>query len=70
MTPAEARAEVFLTAFKSLNHNDQETFFSKLFKNTRLREDIIDLAIAEDKKYERTKSFSGVVAEIKEKRRK
>jgi len=65
MTPAEARAEVFLSAFFTLPHADQETFLSKLLKNKRLREDLIDLAIAEKRKTEKTKPFRRVVEGLK-----
>jgi len=67
MTPTEARAEVFLTAFFTLPHADQETFLSKLMKNKKLREDIIDLAIAEKRKSEKSRPFSKVVEELKSK---
>lgn len=68
MTPTEAKAEVFLTAFFSLPHLDQETFIAKLLKHKDLREDLIDLAIAENRKKEKSRLFSKVVAEIKSNR--
>ena len=67
MTPAEATAEVFLTAFLSLPHQEQDVFLVKILKNKRLREDVIDLAIAEERSHEKTKSFEKVVAEIRKK---
>ncbi len=70
MTPAEATAEVFLTAFSTLRHDEQESFLAKLIKNRRIREDIIDLAIAENRKTESIKPFSSIVLEIKNKRNK
>ncbi|NQU17938.1 MAG: hypothetical protein HQ564_07705 [Candidatus Saganbacteria bacterium] len=68
MTPAEATAEVFLTAFLSLHHQEQDTFLAKLLKNKRLREDVIDLAIAEERSHEKTKPFEKVVADIRKSR--
>jgi len=68
MTPGEATVEVFLTAFLSLPHNEQDTFLAKLFKNKRLREDVIDLAIAEERRHEKAKPFERIVAEIRKNR--
>ena len=65
MTPTEATAEVFLTAFQSLPHREQDTFLMKLLKNKRLREDLIDLAIAEERSHEKTRPFEKVVADIR-----
>jgi hypothetical protein len=65
MTPAEATAEVFLTAFLSLPHQEQDTFLAKLLKNKRLREDVIDLAISEKRRHEKTRPFEKVVASIR-----
>ena len=70
MTPTEASAEVFLTAFSALPHMAQETFLAKLLKDKRLREDLIDLAIAEKRKSEKSRPFHKVVEEIKAKRAK
>ena len=70
MTPTEARAQVFLTAFLTLPHTEQETFFLKVLKNPRFREDLIDLAIAESHKHEKVRPFSRVVEEIRTKRGK
>ena len=68
MTPAEATAEVFLTAFLSLPHEEQDSFLAKLLKKKRLREDVIDLAIAEERNREKTSPFEKVVADIRKSR--
>jgi len=65
MTPTKAMAEVFSEAFKALPPVEQKIFFMKLLKNVRWREDIIDLAIAENRKRERTRPFHNVLAEIR-----
>ena len=67
MTPAEARAQVFLTAFLTLPHTEQETFLSQLLKDKNIREDLIDLATAEKRKGEKSRSFFKAVEEIKAK---
>ncbi|OGC04015.1 hypothetical protein A2276_05300 [candidate division WOR-1 bacterium RIFOXYA12_FULL_43_27] len=68
MTPAEATAEVFLTAFLNLRNREQDTFLAKLLKNKRLREDVIDLAIAEERNSEKTRPFEAVVSELRKSR--
>lgn len=42
-----ATAEVFLTAFRTLTRKEQDIFLSTILKDKRLREDLIDIAIAE-----------------------
>ena len=68
MTPAEAMVEVFLSAFSNLPHTEQESFLSKLLKNKHIQEDLIDLAIAERNKHEKTRAFKPLALEIKAKR--
>lgn len=68
MTPSEATAEVFLTAFLSLPHQEQDFFLVKLLKNKRFREDALDFAIAEERSHEKTKPFRKIVAEIRKSR--
>lgn len=68
MTPAKAMTEVFVTAFKALQHSEQESFLAKLIKDRHFREDLIDLAIAETGKHEKTRPFHKVIAEIKAER--
>ena len=70
MTPSEAKAEVFLTALLSLPHKEQDSFLVKMLKNQRLRKDVIDLAIAEERKHEKTRSFEKVVVEIRKERKR
>ncbi|MCX5695957.1 MAG: hypothetical protein NTW18_04795 [Candidatus Omnitrophica bacterium] len=47
MTAVQAKAEVFLTAFGALPRAEQNAVLFGLIHNARLREDIIDLTIAE-----------------------
>jgi hypothetical protein len=42
-------AEVFLTAFRTLPKKEQDVFFVKMLKDRRLREDLMDIAIAESR---------------------
>lgn len=52
-----ATAEVFLTAFKTLPKMEQDIFFAKLMKEKRLREDLIDIAIAESRTKDKGRPF-------------
>ncbi len=52
-----ATAEVFLTAFKSLTRREQDIFLSEVLKDKRLREDLIDIAIAESRAKDKSRPF-------------
>ena len=53
-----ATAEVFLTAFRTLSRKEQDIFFSELIKDKSLREDLIDIAIAESRVKDKSRLFS------------
>lgn len=50
-------AEVFLTAFKTLPRKEQDIFLSEVLKDKKLREDLIDIAIAESRAKDKSRSF-------------
>jgi hypothetical protein len=52
-----ATAEVFLTAFKTLTKKEQDLFLSEVMKDRKLREDLIDIAIAESRAKDKGRSF-------------
>ena len=52
-------AEVFLAAFKTLTKKEQDIFLSEVLKDKKLREDMIDIAIAEDRSRDKSRSFRG-----------
>lgn len=52
-----ATAEIFLTAFKTLTKKEQDIFLSEVMKDKKLREDVIDIAIAESRSRDRSRSF-------------
>ncbi|HWR58524.1 MAG TPA: hypothetical protein VN328_06520 [Thermodesulfovibrionales bacterium] len=52
-----ATAEVFLTAFKTLTKKEQDMFLSEVMKDKKLREDLIDIAIAESRAKDKGRSF-------------
>jgi hypothetical protein len=47
MKTNQATAAVFFTAFKALQHSEQEAFIEKVVGDARLREDLMDLALLE-----------------------
>lgn len=52
MTQAQAVAEVFLTAFHALPKVQQNRIIAVMVRDPHLREDLIDLAIAETRSKE------------------
>jgi hypothetical protein len=50
-------AEVFLTAFRTLPKKEQDAFFVQMLKDRGLREDLIDIAIAEGRCRDKTRPF-------------
>jgi hypothetical protein len=50
-------AEVFWTAFRALPRKEQDVFLSKMLKDRRLREDLLDLAIAEKRSGDKARPF-------------
>jgi hypothetical protein len=54
-------AEVFLTAFRTLPKREQDVFLGEMLKDRRLREDLIDIALAEERSGEWAKPFRAVL---------
>jgi hypothetical protein len=54
----QATAEVFFTAFKTLNSEEKDAFLEKVINDPALREDLIDIALIERAKKVRGKSVS------------
>ena len=52
-----ATAEVFLTAFKTLPQKEKDIFLSEVLKDRKLREDLIDIAIAGSRTKDKSRSF-------------
>ena len=63
MKTKSASAEVFLTAFKTLPKKEQNVFLSEMLKDKQLREDLIDIAIAESRVKSRGRRFSSFLKE-------
>ena len=63
MKTKSASAEVFLTAFKTLPKKEQNVFLSEMLKDKRLREDFIDIAVAESRVKNKSRRFSSFLKE-------
>ncbi len=52
MTRTEATGEVFWTAFKGLGQREQRAIIGRLLQDDRLRRDLLDLAVIEERRGE------------------
>ena len=59
----QATAVVFWTAFESLPHTTRESFLARLLENRKLRCDLLDLAVVENRCHEKTRLFSEYLKE-------
>jgi hypothetical protein len=57
MSAKGATAEVFLAAFKSMARKEQDIFLTNILKDKRVREDLIDIAIAESRAKDKSRPF-------------
>ena len=62
MTSAQARAEVFWTAFRTMTKEERRAFLERLVGDRRLREDLLDAALIEERKHEPTRPLEQVLA--------
>ncbi|MCK4910719.1 MAG: hypothetical protein KAR83_03705 [Thermodesulfovibrionales bacterium] len=62
MSTKGATAEVFLEAFKAMPKKEQDIFLAEMLKDKRMREDLIDLSIAEDRAKSKSRSFKEFIA--------
>ena len=65
MTTAEATAEVFWTAFKTLRKAEREAVIQRLLSDTRIREDLIDIVTALQREHERSLPYERVRADLR-----
>ena len=63
MGRAEALAEVFLTAIRSLPRADRDRVLRGLVKDRTLRRDLMDLAIIEERRKEPSRPFRDYLKE-------
>jgi hypothetical protein len=70
MTTAEATAAVFWTAFMAMKPKERNAFLERLIADKRVREDLLDAAVIEERKHEPTYPFAHVLAEARRSRGK
>ena len=64
MMKSQATAEVFYEAFKALPRKERDRVLLKIVKNKTLREDLMDLAVAEARRKEKGRPLREVLAEL------
>jgi hypothetical protein len=60
MTPVEATAEVFYTAFKDLPNHEKDSVIRRLLEDRYLREDVGDILVAIQREKEQSDSYDRV----------
>ena len=70
MKAVESRAEVYLMALQSLSKSEREAVIARLLEDTKLREDILDLALIQQRQGEPSRPFREYLAEGGERVRK
>ena len=63
MKAMESRAEVYLMALESLSKVEREAVIARLLENTKLREDILDLALIHQRQGEPARPFKEYLTE-------
>jgi hypothetical protein len=69
MTTADATAEVFWTAFRSLPKRGREAVIEKLLQDKEFKEDLIDIALLEQRRKEPSRSLDEYLADRRKKSR-
>ena len=62
MKAVESRAEVYLMALQSLSKTEREAVIARLLEDTKLREDILDLALIQQRQGEPSRPFREYLA--------
>ena len=70
MKTVESRAEVYLMALQSLSRAEREAVIGRLLEDPQLREDILDLAVIQQRQGEPSRPFTEYLAERKERAHK
>jgi hypothetical protein len=68
VTSKQATAKIFMTAFRALPREEQNTFLFTIVNDTRFREDIIDMAIAVKRSAEKTKPLRFFLKSLKKRK--
>jgi len=62
MKAVESRAEVYVMALQSLSEAEREAVITRLLKDPQLREDILDLAVIQQRQGEPSRPFREYLA--------
>ena len=65
MSVKEAKAEVFWMAFKGLQKKERQSVIERLLKDKEFKEDLIDIAIIEQRRAEPSRPLEEYLAERK-----
>jgi len=65
MNMKETKAEVFWMAFKGLPKRERQSVIERLLKDTEFMEDLIDIAIVEQRREEPSRPLEDYLAERK-----
>jgi len=63
MKAVESKAEVYLMALQSLSKAEKEAVIARLLEDPQLREDILDLAVIQQRQGEPSRPFREYLAE-------
>jgi len=65
MGTSQATAEVFVTAFRSLNRRERDAILERMLADEELREDLVDTLALEARRHEKRSPFRHVLADLK-----
>jgi len=65
MKAVESRAEVYLIALQSLSKSEREAVIARLLEDPKLRENILDLALIQQRQGEPSRPFQEYLSERK-----
>ena len=68
MTSTRATAEVFWTAFQAMKAEERKTFLERVVADDKIREDLLDAALIEERKEEPTRPLAEVLGTSRPKR--
>jgi hypothetical protein len=62
MTSSQATAEVFWTAFMRMQAGERRAFLERLIADPRLRKDLLDAALIEERRHEPRRALKEVLS--------
>jgi uncharacterized protein YbaA (DUF1428 family) len=65
MSTSQATAEVFVTAFRSLNRRERDAVMERMLADEELREDLVDTLALEARRHEPRSPFRQVLKDLK-----